>query len=121
MEEGRWHEPWTPLSRDEHLAIHGTMLPPHIIQRLLELCDSGIDMKTQRPRLCDIAFSQLLLNTVQIHAGKTGHGLVHQAVGTSKHGLAATGRVAAGWPAVVAGRAEAPPVAEDRAGLADFG
>ena len=44
-------------------------------------------LKTQRPRLCDIAFSQLLLNTVQIHAGKTGHGLVHQAVGTPKHGL----------------------------------
>ena len=61
---------------------------------------AGIDMKTQRPRLCDIAFSQLLLNRVQIHAGKTGHGLVHQAVGTSKHGLAATGRVAAGLPEV---------------------
>ena len=44
-------------------------------------------LKTQRPRLCDIAFSQLLLNTVQIHAGKTGHGLVHQAVSTPKHGL----------------------------------
>ena len=75
------------MSRDEHLAIHGTMLPPHVIQRLLELCDSGIDMKTQRPRLYDIAFSQLRLNTVQIHARKTRHGLVHQAVGNSKHGL----------------------------------
>ena len=80
------------MSRDEHLAIHGTMLPPHVIQRLLELCDSGIDMKTQRPRWCDIALAQLLLNTVQIHAGKTGHGLVHQAVDTSKHRLGATGQ-----------------------------
>ena len=48
---------------------------------------ADIDIKTQRPWLCDIAFSQLLLNTVQIHAGKTGHGLVHQAVSTPKHGL----------------------------------
>ena len=53
----------------------------------LKTAEATIDMKTQRPRLCDIAFSQLLLNTVQIHAGKTGHGLVHQAVSTPKHGL----------------------------------
>ena len=58
----------------------------------LKTLEATIDTETLRPRLCDIAFSHLLLNTVQIHAGKTGHGLVHQAVDTSKHGLGTTGQ-----------------------------
>ena len=61
---------------------------------------ADIDIKTQRPWLCDIAFSHLLLNRWQVHAGKTGHNLVHQAVDSSKHRLSAAGRVAADWPAV---------------------
>ena len=73
------HAPSTTCTLQVPDSLNGSEPSTHKISLLHRL-------KTQRPQMCDIALSQLVLNKVKIHAVKTRHNLVDESVGIPKHG-----------------------------------